>query len=94
MAGITKKGKSYYALFKLGRKTKWKKIGAMPYKDAIRRLKDLEADFDKTYGSRDIKPISFTNFAREFLVYREANFAKRTWERDRASIKALSSHFD
>lgn len=94
MAGLTKKGKSYYALFKLCKKTKWVRIGAVGYKVALQKLRKLESDFDSTYAGKNLKPITFTDFAKEFLAYREANFAKRTWERDKTSIKALSTYFN
>ena len=94
MAGLTKKGKSYYALFKLCKKTKWVRIGAVNYKIALQKLRELENQFDSIYGGTNLKPIAFTDFSKEFLVYREANFAKKTWKRDTAGIKALSTYFD
>ena len=47
MAGLTKKGDTYYALFRINGKTSWKRIGIMPYKDALKALRNMEATFDK-----------------------------------------------
>jgi hypothetical protein len=61
MAGLTKKGNTYYALFSINGKTKWKRIGLMPYKDALKALKHIESTFDKEkVGIREIKSITFS----------------------------------
>ena len=94
MAGLTKKGKTYYALFPVNGKTKWKRIGNMPYKDAVQALKKLEATFDKDkLGIRDIKSTTFDDFSTPYLQYSKANKAYPTYLRDRLSIRTLSPYF-
>jgi len=93
MAGLTRKGKTYYALFKIAKKTKWVRIGSMPYKLALKKLKELESEFDSTYGASELKPILFTDFSREYLAYSEANKAPKSYLRDQYAIKALAGYF-
>lgn len=94
MAGLTKKGKTYYALFSLDGKTKWQRIGNIPYKDALKVLKNMEAEFDKErVGLKEIKPINFIEYASIYLDYSKANKAYNSWRRDNTSIRALSSYF-
>jgi Site-specific recombinase XerD len=94
MAGLTKKGKTYYALFPTNGSTKWKRIGIMSYKDALKALKDMEAKFDKErLGLREIKPITFNEYVSPYLEYSKANKACKSWERDVVSLKALTSYF-
>jgi hypothetical protein len=45
MAGLTKKGKTYYALFSERGKTKWVKIGKVSFKDAKEHLRKLESQY-------------------------------------------------
>ncbi len=91
MAGLTKKGQTYYALFSINGKTKWERIGRVSYKDARKRLRELETEFD-----RDITVVTkkeqktFNELAPEYLNYSQANKARLSWERDITSIKALS----
>lgn len=95
MAGLTKKSKSYYALFPVDGKTKWKRIGIMPYKDALKVLKDMEAKFDKEgIGFIEIKPITSKEYKPHYLRYSKGNKAYNSWRRDITSLKALSEFFD
>jgi hypothetical protein len=94
MAGLTKKGNTYYALFSINGKTRWKRIGLMPYKDALKALKNMEATFDKEkVGIREIKSITFSEFSLLYLNYSRANKAYRTWERDGTSVRTLNPYF-
>jgi hypothetical protein len=75
MAGITKKGDVYYALFSVDGKTKWKRIGIMPYKGALRVLKDMEARFEKEkVGLKELKPRVCKPLASSY-----ASCAKKHW---------------
>jgi hypothetical protein len=94
MAGLAKKGNTYYALFSINGKTKWKRIGIMPYKDALKALRNIEATFDKEkVGIKEMKSITFNDFSPLYLNYSRANKAHRTWERDGTSIRTLTPYF-
>ncbi len=47
MAGLTKKGKTYYAIFSIGGKSKWRRIGKFSFKDATKGKRILESEADK-----------------------------------------------
>jgi site-specific recombinase XerD len=94
MAGLTRKGKVYYALFTTNGKTKWIRIGKVSYQDARKLLKKLESDHDKgKLGLIETTSQTFSRFSAEYLRYSKANKAKGTWERDITSIRALDSFF-
>lgn len=94
MAGLAKKGNTYYALFSINGKTKWKRIGIMPYKDTLKVLKNMEATFDKEkVGLQEIKSITFNDFSPLYLNYSKTNKAYRTCERDRTSIRTITPYF-
>ena len=62
MAGLTRKGKVYYALFRINGRTKWKRIGKVSYKDAREYIKKLESKSDRDkLGLIDIKPVPFND---------------------------------
>lgn len=94
MAGITKKGEVYYALFRIGNKVRWKRIGKVSYRDARDYIKKLDSKSDRDkLGLIEIKPIPFNELVIRYLNYSRANKAPRTWERDKTSIKALFAYF-
>ncbi len=94
MAGLAKKGNAYYALFSINGKTKWKRIGIMPYKDVLKALKSMEAKFDKERaGLQEIKPVTFFGYADIYLDYAKANKANNSWRRDKVSVNALTPYF-
>ncbi len=94
MAGLTKKGKTYYALIYVNGKTKWKRIGRVSYKDAKQYLRKLELDYEyNAKGVIEPKTITFSEFSQEYLNYSKANKAQASWERDITSLVALSNHF-
>lgn len=94
MAGLTKKGSTYYALFTLNGKTIWKKIGKVPYRDALKAKRLLESELDKgRFGFIESKSISLIEFKEQYLKYSKANKSPRTWERDITSLKALMPFF-
>ncbi len=93
MAGLTKKGQTYYALFSINGKTKWIKIGKVSFKDAKEHLSKLEHKYDKDrIGLLDIEPITFNEYSVEYLKFSKANKAQGSWERDITSIRALSAY--
>lgn len=94
MAGLTKKGKVYYALLHINGKTKWKRIGKVSYRDARDYVKILDSKSDREkLGLIDIKPVSFKDLTNHYLNYSRANKAQRTWERDITSTRVLSTYF-
>lgn len=94
MAGLTKKGEVYYALFHIDGKTRWKRIGKVSYRDAREYIKKLDSKSDRDkLGLIDIKPVPFNDLIPRYLNYSRANKAYRTWERDKTSIKALFAYF-
>jgi len=94
MAGLTKKGQTYYALFSINGKTKWKKIGKVSFKDAKEHLRKLESQYDKNrIGLLYIEQITFNEYSVEYLKFSKANKAQGTWERDITSTRALSAYF-
>jgi site-specific recombinase XerD len=95
MAGLTKKGKSYYALFKNNGKTKWVRIGAIPYRNAVRVLRKLEIDYySNNFKIKKIQSITFREFIEQYLEYSKSNKARGSYLRDIASINALSKLFN
>ncbi len=95
MAGLTKKGKSYYALFSQNGKTKWVKIGAMPYRNAVRALRKLESDYySSNFKIKRIESISFGDFIKPYLEYSKSNKSYNSYLRDITSIKSLTKFFD
>jgi integrase len=94
MAGLTKKGKTYYALFSISGQTKWIRIGNMPLQDARIALRKLEAQYDKQkLGILELKPITLSKFSAVYLEDSRVNKAHETWKRDRTSVKTLLSFF-
>jgi len=94
MAGLTKKGNTYYAIFSIKGKSKWKRIGRVSYKDAIKAKHLMESEADKgNLGLLESKSIIFNEFQNPYLKYSKANKAPRTWERDITSLKALNAVF-
>jgi len=95
MAGLTKKGRSYYALFKNNGKTKWVRIGAMPYRNALKILRKLELDYySNEFNIKKIQSIVFKEFIEQYLEYSKSNKARGSYLRDIASINALSKLFN
>jgi len=95
MAGLTKKGKSYYALFSNNGKTKWIKIGSIPYRNAVKVLRKLELDYyTNDFKIKKIQSISFKGFTKPYLEYSKTNKANNSYLRDINSMNALSKFFD
>lgn len=70
MAGLTKKGDVYYALFSIKGKTKWKRIGKVSHKAAKEYIKKLESGSDsERLGLIEITPITFEQCCNQFLAY-------------------------
>lgn len=66
----------------------------MPYKSALKALKQLEAEFDKSHvGLRGITPIAFNEFPSIYIEYSRANKAYNSWRRYTISLKALNEYF-
>ena len=94
MAGLTKKGRSYYALFKNNGKTKWIKIGSIPYRNALQVLRKLEIEYyNNKFNIKNIKTISFKDFTKPYLDYSKSNKSKNSYLRDITSIKSLIKFF-
>lgn len=88
MAGLTRKGEVYYALFTVNGKVKWKRIGKVSYKDVREYIKKLDSKSDRDkLGLINIKPVSFNDLIGRYLNYSSANKAVRTFERDIASTR-------
>jgi integrase len=94
MAGLTRKGKVYYALFHINGKTKWKRIGKVSYQDAREYIKKLDSKSDREkLGLIDIKPVPFNDLITRYLNYSKTNKSFRTWERDVTSSRVLGAYF-
>ena len=94
MAGLTRKGEVFYAVFRLNGRTKWKRIGKMTYTEDKKYLKKLEANSDtEKIGLIDITPVTFNQFSVQYLAYSRANKALETWKSENSSIRVLSRRF-
>lgn len=94
MAGLTKKGEVYYAIFRLNGRTKWKRIGKVTYREAKEYLKRLESKSDKEkLGLINITHVTFNQFSIQYLAYSRANKALDTWKSENWSVRALSQRF-
>lgn len=95
MAGLTKKGEVYYALFSSRGKTKWHRIGKVSYRAAKDYIRKLESGSDEDrLGLHELTPITFEKASAQFLAYAKSNRADNTWKSYSWSIKALSKHFN
>ncbi len=94
MASLVYKHSSYYAVFSVGAKKRWVKIGSVEKREARRILKKLEIEFTKDrLNLIDTKEISLYEFIDGYWEYAITNKAKSTCIRESGVIKALKSHF-
>jgi site-specific recombinase XerD len=94
MGGLTKKGDTYYAVFKNAGKTVWKRIGKVSYRNARKTLRLWETEVDSgNLGIIETKTITFSAFIGEYMNYRRTNKADSTVERDHTSLVSLLPAF-
>ncbi len=91
---LYKRGKTYYVDFTYKGKRIRKAVGR-DKKTAELALKDIEVRIAKEeyLGVYAEKRVLFEDFAKDYLEYSRANKAKKSWERDIASVKHLLSYF-
>ncbi len=94
MASIQNKRGIWYAVFAIGGRRIWKKLGKVSKSEAKNVLRHLEVELQKkNYGILEEKQVLFGDFADEYLAYSQTNKAKRTYERDVVSLKRLRKFF-
>jgi len=70
MALLQLKNNAWYAVFSVGRKRSWRRIGKMSKTAAKEVLKKLETQWDKKqHGVVEIKKISFPKLSEVYLDY-------------------------
>ncbi len=94
MASLIFKAGSYYAVFSLGKRKLWKKIGKVGKKDARKVLKQLELEFTKDrFQLHGIKHITLFDYIEKYLEYSIANKAPGSYHRETKIMKPLKAFF-
>jgi integrase len=76
---IVKRGRSYSIVYYVDGRQRWKSLGPVPRKEAERHLREILNEIqDGTF--RDLKPVSFREYAKKWLEFHRANVKPATYD--------------
>lgn len=91
MASLTFNHGSYFAVFSIGQKKKWKKIGKVNKREAKRILKQLEIDYERNrLNLLEMKQITLYEFIELYMDYTKTNKALSSYQRERKIVLLIN----
>jgi integrase len=94
MASLQIRNGTYYAVFSISGRKKWKKIGKCQPAQAKRIKHQMEIEFlNNNFGIFDVKPIAFAEFVPIYLEKIKTTKAERTVKTEAVLLKNLTTFF-
>jgi len=93
---IVKRGRSYSIVYYVDGRQRWKSLGPVTHKEAERHLREILNEIqDGTF--RDLKPVSFREYAKKWLEFHRANVKPSSYDSYRSVVnshlvKAFGDH--
>ena len=82
---IVKRGRSYSIVYYVDGRQRWKSLGPVTRKEAERHLREILNEIqDGTF--RDLKPISFREYAKKWLEFHRANVKPSSYDSYRSVV--------